>query len=35
MPILAKISQEYRDENGHQTAKFMFLMPCHSTPYYR
>lgn len=33
MPMLAKISRDYRDENG-QRAKLLFLMPCHSTPYY-
>lgn len=33
MPHLAKIAREYKDENGHR-AKLLFLMPCHSTPYF-
>lgn len=34
MPALEKISREYREEDG-RSAKIVFLMPCHSTPYYR
>jgi len=34
MPKLREIAQEYRDEREHQ-ANILFLMPCHSTPYYR
>lgn len=34
MPMLAQISRDFRDVNG-QRAKLMFLMPCHSTPFYR
>lgn len=34
MPKLRDIAQNYRDENEHR-AKILFLMPCHSTPYYR
>lgn len=33
MPHLAKIAKEYKDEDGHR-AKLLFLMPCHSTPYF-
>lgn len=33
MPLLAKISRDFRDESG-QRAKLLFLMPCHSTPFY-
>lgn len=33
MPVLGKIAREYKDENG-APAKLLFLMPCHSTPYY-
>ncbi|XP_037721691.1 GPI mannosyltransferase 3 isoform X1 [Drosophila subpulchrella] len=33
MPKLREIAQEYRDEREHQ-ANILFLMPCHSTPYY-
>lgn len=33
MPHLAKIASEYKDEDGHR-AKLLFLMPCHSTPYF-
>lgn len=33
MPHLAKIAREYRDEDGHN-ARLLFLMPCHSTPYF-
>lgn len=34
MPKLREIAREYRDEREHQ-ANILFLMPCHSTPYYR
>lgn len=34
MPKLRDIAQEYRDERDHR-ANILFLMPCHSTPYYR
>ncbi|EDW68905.1 GPI mannosyltransferase 3 isoform X2 [Drosophila virilis] len=33
MPKLREIAQEYRDER-EQRANILFLMPCHSTPYY-
>jgi len=33
MDKLASIASDYKTENG-QSAKFLFLMPCHSTPYY-
>jgi phosphatidylinositol glycan class B len=33
MPHLAKIAREFKTENG-QSPSIMFLMPCHSTPYY-
>ncbi|XP_060657929.1 GPI mannosyltransferase 3 isoform X1 [Drosophila nasuta] len=33
MPKLRNIAQEYRDERD-QRANILFLMPCHSTPYY-
>ncbi|XP_030567186.1 GPI mannosyltransferase 3 isoform X1 [Drosophila novamexicana] len=33
MPKLREIAQEYRDEREHR-ANILFLMPCHSTPYY-
>lgn len=34
MAKLQDIASEYRDEQKHQ-ASILFLMPCHSTPYYR
>lgn len=34
MPKLQEIAKDYRDERG-QRANILFLMPCHSTPYYR
>lgn len=34
MPQLADLARDYRGQDG-QTAKFLFLMPCHSTPYFR
>ncbi|XP_030385200.1 GPI mannosyltransferase 3 isoform X2 [Scaptodrosophila lebanonensis] len=33
MPKLRQIAQEYKDEREHR-ASILFLMPCHSTPYY-
>ncbi|SPP84917.1 GPI mannosyltransferase 3 isoform X1 [Drosophila guanche] len=33
MPKLRDIAQEYRDER-EQRANILFLMPCHSTPFY-
>ncbi|XP_068143172.1 GPI mannosyltransferase 3 [Drosophila tropicalis] len=33
MPKLRQIAQEYRDERDYR-ANILFLMPCHSTPYY-
>ncbi|XP_031641017.1 GPI mannosyltransferase 3-like [Contarinia nasturtii] len=33
MLSIERIAREYRDVDGH-TAKFLFLMPCHSTPFY-
>lgn len=33
MPHLAKIAREFKTENK-QSPSIMFLMPCHSTPYY-
>ncbi|EDW34812.1 GL21004 [Drosophila persimilis] len=33
MPKLRDIAQEYRDEREHR-ANILFLMPCHSTPFY-
>ncbi|XP_034481577.1 GPI mannosyltransferase 3 isoform X1 [Drosophila innubila] len=33
MPKLRDIAQDYRDERDHR-ANILFLMPCHSTPYY-
>ncbi|KAH8397408.1 hypothetical protein KR222_002737 [Zaprionus bogoriensis] len=33
MPKLRDIAREYRDERD-QRASILFLMPCHSTPYY-
>lgn len=33
MESIERIAREYRDENGSQ-AKILFLMPCHSTPWY-
>ncbi|KAH8305142.1 hypothetical protein KR059_010701 [Drosophila kikkawai] len=33
MPKLREIAQDYRDEREHR-ANILFLMPCHSTPYY-
>ncbi|XP_062561074.1 GPI mannosyltransferase 3 [Armigeres subalbatus] len=33
MSSLQNIARNYQDENGH-AAKFLFLMPCHSTPFY-
>lgn len=33
MQPIEQIAREYRDSNGHR-AKFLFLMPCHSTPFY-
>ncbi|KAH8366219.1 hypothetical protein KR093_010340 [Drosophila rubida] len=33
MPKLRDVAQEYRDERDHR-ANILFLMPCHSTPYY-
>ncbi|KAL7744482.1 hypothetical protein ACLKA6_001855 [Drosophila palustris] len=33
MPKLREIAHEYRDEHDHR-ANILFLMPCHSTPYY-
>lgn len=34
MDKLHDIAMEYRDEQKHP-ASILFLMPCHSTPYYR
>lgn len=34
MPHLARIAREYKDDNNHP-ANILFLMPCHSTPYFR
>lgn len=34
MTHVQQIATEYRDENEHR-ASILFLMPCHSTPYYR
>lgn len=33
MQPIERIAREYRDSDGHR-AKFLFLMPCHSTPFY-
>lgn len=33
MITVERIAREYRDPDGHP-AKFLFLMPCHSTPFY-
>lgn len=33
MRPIERIAREYRDSDGHR-AKFLFLMPCHSTPFY-
>lgn len=33
MRLIARIAREYRDLDGHH-AKLIFLMPCHSTPFY-
>lgn len=33
MSKLQEISKDYRDESNHR-ASVLFLMPCHSTPYY-
>lgn len=33
MTSVERIAREYRDPDGH-SAKFLFLMPCHSTPFY-
>lgn len=35
MPQLARIARDYRSEDGQPAAaKILFLMPCHSTPYF-
>lgn len=34
MDKLQAIAKDYRDEQQHP-ASILFLMPCHSTPYYR
>lgn len=33
MYSIERIAREYRDPDGHN-AKFLFLLPCHSTPFY-
>lgn len=33
MHSVERIAREYRDQDNHR-AKFLFLMPCHSTPFY-
>lgn len=33
MTSVERIAREYRDQEGN-SAKFIFLMPCHSTPFY-
>lgn len=33
MHTIERIAREYKDQDGHR-AKLLFLMPCHSTPWY-
>lgn len=33
MPVLSKLSQDYKVATGNH-PKYLFLMPCHSTPFY-